>query len=115
MSKGKQSSEGTVTVHGGSGAEREVQARSYDEAAVAERMNKLNEAIRNKREQDKRIADELAKIVVNPADVDVVAREFGISAQEATNKLRQQKGGPDLNALLREYVGLPRKKVAAAA
>ena len=112
MSKGKQSSEGSVTVHQGNTSEREVQAKTYDEAAVAERMARLNEGIRQKKEAEKARADELSKIAVSDVDVASVAKELGLSQAEAATRLRQAKG--DINALFREYIGLPRKALAAA-
>ena len=113
MSKGKQASEGSVTVSQGNTSEREVQAKTYDEAAVAERMGRLNEAIRQKKEAEKVRADELSKIAARDEDVAVVAKELGLSNADAATRLRQAKG--DLNALLRDYIGLPRRTASAAA
>ncbi len=105
MSRGKQASEGAVTLNQNGGAtDREVQAKKYDEVAVAERMSRLNEDIRQRKENDKARADELAKIPVRAEDVALVAAELGLPTLLATAKLQQCGGDPD--RVFRQYIGL---------
>ncbi|RNF25840.1 uncharacterized protein Tco025E_01940 [Trypanosoma conorhini] len=93
-------------------AEKAVEVRKYDEKAVQERMRKLHADVLQKKLAEKKRMDELAQIPLQEADVLLLMRELGCDRAAAELQLREKKG--ELVAVLREVVGLPKAKAAAA-
>ena len=100
----KQAAEGATTAMDRSAAtqEREVEAKSYDAAATADRMSALREKVKAQKEADKQREAKLAEIAVDASDVALLAKEFGWTAVVATKRLREKKG--DVRAVLKDAV-----------
>ena len=82
--------------------DREVKARQYDEKQVAERMTKLNEDVRQKKEAAAKREAELNAVKVEADDIALVAAQCDITPAAAKRKLQQKNG--DINAVFKDYI-----------
>lgn len=79
--------------------------------ASNDKINKLWEEVKEKKEAEKKKAAALAAIPVNDEDVILLASSLNISKEEAKTTLQKKKG--DVVAALREEVGLPKTSKTA--
>jgi flagellar biosynthesis GTPase FlhF len=100
----KQSNEQGAARVGGSGAseEKEVTARSYDQAAVQERMTKLRDKQKAQKEKERVKENEINQIVVKDDDVAALVAATTWTAPVATRRLRERQG--DFAAVLKDIL-----------
>lgn len=100
----KQKNEQSAAQVGGSGAgdEKEVTARSYDQAAVQDRMAKLRDKQKVQKEKEKAKENEINQIVVKDEDVAALVAATTWSTPVATRRLRERQG--DVNAVLKDIL-----------
>lgn len=79
--------------------------------ASSDKMNKLWEEVKEKKEAEKKRAAALAAIPVKDEDINLLASSLNISSEEAKATLQKKKG--DVVAVLREEVGLPKASKTA--
>ena len=71
--------------------EKEQQKRQIDDKEVGELFSRLNTEAKKRSDDAKTKAAELAKVPVKDEDVDIVAREMGVSKEVAKTKLQEKK------------------------
>lgn len=88
--------------------------RQTDDAKNAEKMAQLYQQAAARKEAERKKAEELDKIAVSEEDAELVARELALPSKDAAKRAIRAKQG-NIQLVLREYVGLPKKAVATAA
>lgn len=100
----KQSNEQTSMQVGGSsaGEDKEVNARAYDQNAVADRMAKLREKQKAQKEKERAKENEINQTPVKDEDVELLVKATTWTTQVAARRLKERQG--DVAAVMKDIL-----------